>query len=276
MKRYLFFISAVLLLFACNKKKMDARTYLENARSFYTNADYESAQKMLDSLKILYPKDFEVLKEGLQLSRLVEFKQQTRNLIICDSLLQIRRIERDSLKSDFIFEKNPEYNDIGEYYQKSQKLENNLQRSYIRSGVNELGVMELASVYYGDKPIHHAGLKVSNPQDEYTQTTEIPYDGGMNYTFTNLKKTTEVVTYMNGKDNGVILFIYNNIKVPLKAEYTGGKKYNIPISQSDKEALVKTYDFSVVLSDIDKLNKEKEKISKRIEYLQGKIAGQEQ
>jgi hypothetical protein len=36
--------------------------------------------------------------------------------------------------------------------------------------------------------------------------------------------------------------------------------------------MIKTFDFSVVLSDIDKLHKEKEKASKRIEYLQGKVA----
>ena len=276
MKLPLFFICAVFLLLACNQKKMDARAYLESARRFYTETDYDSAQKMLDSLKIFYPKDYRVLKDGLQLSRLVEVKQQNRNLVLYDSLLQIRTTERDSIKPNFIFEKNPDYDDVGKYYQESQKLENTIRRSYIRSEVNELGIMKLASVYYGDLPIHHTGLKVSNPQGEYTQTESIPYDGGINYSFTNMNTTTEVVTYTNGKDNGVILFIYNNRKLPLKAEYTGGKKYSITISPSDKEALVKTYDFSVVLSDIDKLQKEKEKASKRIAYLQGKVAGQEQ
>jgi len=272
MKLPLFFICVLVLLFSCNEKKMDARAYLESAKSFYTKADYDSAQKMLDSLKVLYPKDFRALKDGLQLSRLVEIKQQNRNLVIYDSLLQVRKIEQDSMKSDFIFEKNPDYNDVGKYHQKSQKLENNLQRSYIRSEVDELGDMRIASVYYGGHSIHHTGLKVSNSQGDYTQTESIPYDGGMNYSFTDLKATTEVVTYSNGKDNGVILFIYNNAKLPLKAEYTGGKKYSIMISPSDKEALVKTFDYSVVLSDIDKLNKEKEKASKRMAYLQGKVA----
>jgi hypothetical protein len=271
MKLHLFFISAVLLLFACNKRGTDVHTYLKNARSFYENSDYESAQKTLDSMKILYPKDFEVLTKGLQLGRLVELKQQALNLILCDSLLQIRQTQLDSMKMSFIFEKNPEYDDIGKYYQKSQKLENNLQHSYIRSGVNELGAMELASVYYGDMQICHTGLKVSNFKGEYAETESISHDGSVNYSYTNLNKTTEVISYLNGKDNGVILFIYNNIKPILKAEYTGGKKYGITISQSDKEAMIKTFDFSVVLSDIDRLYKEKEKISKRIAYLQGKV-----
>lgn len=272
MKSRLYIISAILLLFAC-KKGMDAHTYLENARRFYENADYESAKKMLDSLKVFYPKDFEIQKKGLQLSRLVELKQQALNLRVCDSLLRIRLLQRDSMMTTFIFEKNPEYDEIGRYYDKSQILENNLEHSHIRSGVNELGIMELSSVYYGKEPIRHTGLKVTNLKGEYTETEAIPYDGGMNYSFTDSNKVTEVVTYLNGKDNGVILFIYNNMKTTLKARYTGGanKEYDLVISQSDKNAMAKTFDFSVVLSDIEKLHKEKEKTSNRIAYLQGKI-----
>ena len=258
MKPYLFFISILLLLFACNKKGIDARAYLENARNFYENADYGSAQKMMDSLKILYPNDFEVRKEGLQLGRLVKRGQQERNRVLCDSLLQIRLAQRDSMKSKFLLEKNPEYDEIGKYYAKSQKLENNLRRSYIRSGVNELGIMELASIYCGAQPIRHTGLKVSDFKGGgYAETEAIPYGGGMNYSFTDLNMTTETVTYVKGKDNGIIQFIYNNMNAPLKAEYTGGnKKYNIPVSQADKDALADIRDFSVVLSDIDRLNKE--------------------
>jgi hypothetical protein len=276
MRLYLLFISAVILLSACNKKATEARTCIENARNLYDNAEYDSAQKILDSMKVLYPKEFEALKEGLELGRLVELKQQALHLVLYDSLLQIRQAERDSMKSGFIFEKNPQYDDIGKYYRKSQKLENNLQRSYIRSGVNELGSMELASVYHGGQAIRHTGLKVSGSQGEYAETEVIPHDGGLNYSFTDLNTTTEVVTYLNGKDKGVILFIYNNIKNPLKAEYTGGKKYRISISQVDKDAIISTFDFSVILSDIDRLHKEKEKSAKRIAYLQEKISGQPQ
>ncbi|MDR1632978.1 MAG: hypothetical protein LBR97_08935 [Dysgonamonadaceae bacterium] len=222
MKLHLFFIGILLLSYACNK--------------------------------------LEVRKESLQSDRLADLKQQSQNLAYYDSLLQIRLSQRDSMKSYFLFEKNPEYDEIGKYYAKSQKLENNLRRSYIRSVVNELGIMELASIYYGAQPIRHTGLKVSGSEGEYTETEVIPYDGGMNYSFTNLNMTTETVTYAGGKDNGVIQFIYNNMSIPLKAEYTGGnKKYSFTISQADKAALVDIRDFSVVLSDIDRLNKEMEK-----------------
>jgi hypothetical protein len=269
--RQLFFIGLAFFLFACNGDKKNALALLEQAQLQYENAEYTSAKTLIDSIKSLYPKEFEVLKDGLQLSRLIEIKELERIILLCDSLFPIRESEVEILKKDFIYEKDPEYDEVGKYFEKTQKIENKLQRSYIRSSLTELGEFQLASVFYGSKPIQHAGLKVSAPDGTYTETALIPYDGGMNYTFTDLGMTTEVVAYPNGKDGGITRFIYDNKDVLLKAEYLGGKKFTLTISQSDKNALVKTLDFSVVLAEIEKMKKEKEIAIKRIAYLRGKL-----
>jgi prepilin-type processing-associated H-X9-DG protein len=137
--------------------------------------------------------------------------------------------------------------------------------------VNELGEMLLSSVYYGSRPIHHSQLKVSKSNGEYTETQSIPYDGGMNYSFVDGGMTTEVVTYTKGKDDGVIQFIYNNKESALKAELIGKEKYTFTISAADKNVLVKTFDFAIVLSDVNKLQKEIEKSSQRLQYLESKL-----
>jgi hypothetical protein len=270
MKKNLLFICVLLGLIACSGDKDKATAYLENAQTLYGNGEYPAAQQMLDSIKILYPKEFEVQKQALQLFRQVEIKMQERNLTFCDSLLLIRQAEFETQKSGFLFEKDPEYDEIGKYIDKQQKIENKLQRSYIRISTNELGEIALASVYYGNGAIRHSQLKVSKANGEYTETQNIPFDGGLNYSFVDLGMTTEVVTYTNGKDDGVAQFIYNNKDTALKAEYLGKKKYTYTISQGDKNALVKILDFSAILSSIEKLKKEKEKSTKRIEYLQSK------
>jgi hypothetical protein len=263
-------ILALLFAVACNSDKKHALVYFEKAQNSYEAGEYESAKQFLDSIKTLFPEEFEVQKQGLNLYRKVEIKVQERNLAFCDSMLLVLQGESETLKSGFLFEKDPEYDDIGKYVDRQQKLENKLQRSYIRISVNEMGELSLASVYYGSHAIHHSRLKVSKAGGDYTETQDIPFDGGTNYSFVDLGMTTEVVTYVNGKDNGVIQFIYNNKDATLKAEYAGGKKYNITISQGDKNALVKTADFAVVLSGIEKLKKTKEKSEKRIEQLQSK------
>jgi len=266
-----FLICLLFILIACNTDKKQATAYLENAKKLYEQGEYTSAKNHIDSIKILFPKEFEIQKEGLQLKRQVETKEQERNLNFCDSMLTVRLAEAEKIKPGFLFEKDSAYDDTGKYIDKSQRIEAKLQTSYIRTTVNESGEILLSSVYYGSRPIHHSRLKVSKSNGEYAETEIIPYDGGMNYSFVNSGMTTEVVTYTQGKDNGVIQFIYNNRDVTLKAEYSGEKSYTFTVSASDKNVLAKIFDFAVVLTDIGKLKKEKEKSSQRLKYLEGKL-----
>jgi len=268
-KVYIIFIA--LLLFACNSNKEKATVFLESAQKLYEQADYESAKNNLDSIKILYPKEFKIQKKGLMLRRYIEIKEQELKMVYFDSLLNVRVADAEKMKKNFIFEKNPEYDDLGKYIDKNQQLEDKLQSSYIRSNVNELGEMFLFSVYYGSRPIRHSRLKVSKPNGEYAETQNIPYDGGLNYSFVDGGMTTEVVTYSQGKDNGVIQFIYSNKDSAIKAEYLGKEKFTLTISSADKNVLMRTYDLSIVLSDIEKLKTEKEKCYVRMLYLESKL-----
>ena len=54
-------------------------------------------------------------------------------------------------------------------------------------------------------------------------------------------------------------------------EYTGGKPYTIYLADADKKALLATYDLAVLLSDVNQMSKEKDKATKKIEYLAGKL-----
>ncbi|MDR1370593.1 MAG: hypothetical protein LBJ72_10805 [Dysgonamonadaceae bacterium] len=248
-----------------------AQENLERALILCENNEFEAAKQCLDSLKANFPKEIGVLKEGLQVMRRVEIKESERNIHYSDSMLIVKTAQANSMRSLFVFEKNPEYDDIGKYIDKQQVLERNVGRSYIRSGVNELGEMHIASVYHGSGRIRHNQLRVSMPDKSCAETSIIPEDGGLNFSFQDLGMTTEVVTYQNKKDNGVILFICNNSKGQLKAELLGGKPYRFIISDGDKRSLAKIHDFAVVLSDIQRLGKEKAKANARIEYLRGKL-----
>ena len=83
--------------------------------------------------------------------------------------------------------------------------------------------------------------------------------------------TTEVVTYQGLKCEDAVKFIYNNRSERIRVEYTGGKPYVIYIADADKKAIAATYELAVVLNDIDKLTKEKEKSIKKIAYLTAKL-----
>lgn len=262
---------AAITLAACNKTEKEAQARLNNARSMYERNEFFAAKSEIDSIRALYPKEFKVLKEGLSLMRLVELKEAERNIAFCDSLLPIKIEEAEVLKKGFTLEKDSIYEDIGNYIWKQQTIERNVQRCYIRSGVNEKGEIYLASVFYGGAPINHTGIKVSTPNGQFAETASIPYDGGVNYRFKDLGKTTEVVTYKGEKGLDAAKFISSNIKDRIKVEYTGGKPYTLYIADGDKKAIAATFDLATVLSDLENLLKEKDKATNRMAYLKNKL-----
>lgn len=271
MKRiFLIALSILFLLSACNNEEKHAQELLTKADEFYSLNDFVSAKQLLDSLKASFPKEVAILREGLGLKRKIELKEQERNLVYADSILKARENEAETLKKNFLFEKDPEYDEIGKFISQQQMLEKNLQRSYLRTGVNERGEMYMASVYHG-KAIGHTKIKVSKPDGQFTETMNIPRDGSTNYSFIDGGVTTEIVTYQNGKDNGVILFICDNYKEKLKIEYIGERNFNMQIREQDKKAMLEIRDLAVVLSDIEYFKKEIEKSKERIEYLTDKL-----
>ena len=108
----------------------------------------------------------------------------------------------------------------------------------------------------------------------FAETPAIPYDGGLNYHFKDLGNTTEVVTYQGEKCEDAVKFIFANKEKRIKVEYTGGKPYILYIADADKKAIASTYELAVVLSDIEKLTKEKEKATKKLAYLEKKLSGE--
>jgi len=261
----------ILLLGGCGKTK-EARAHLEQAKQLYETQQYAAAKSAIDTIRVLYPREIEVLKETLTLMRLVERGESERNIAFCDSLMPLRLEEAEKLKAGFLLEKDSVYQNIGNYVWKQRIIEQNVERSYVRCGVDEKGEIYLASVYFGSRPINHTGLKLSTSDGMFAETIAIPYDGGMNYRFKDLGNTTEVVTYKGEKCLDAVNFIYNAAdKVTVKAEYTGGNKYSLNLTENDKKAIKATYDLAVVLSDIETMHREKEKSAKKIAYIDAKL-----
>lgn len=265
-------VCALLALVGCDNTEKEAQARFDKAKAMYEQEKFFAAKNEIDSIRTLYPREVKVLRESLELMRLVELKEAERNIAFCDSLLPIKYHEADSIKNNgFTFEKDSAYEEIGTFIWKQQTVERNVQRCYVRCGVNEKGEMYLASVYFGGKPINHTGIKLSLKDGVSAETASIPYDGGLNYHFKDLGNTTEVVTYKGENGIDAIKLIYANPKERIKIEYTGGKPYTIYMADADKRAILGTYDLAVVLTDIENMTKEKEKATKKIEYLTRKL-----
>ncbi|MDR1939162.1 MAG: hypothetical protein LBQ73_11795 [Tannerellaceae bacterium] len=263
--------SIVLTLAGCGSREKEARAMLDNAKVLYENYDFIAAKNEMDSIRARYPKEVKVLKETLELMRKVELKEAERNIAYCDSLLPVRQEEAAEAVKGFSFEKDSVYEDLGKYIRQRKTLERNVERTYIRYGVNEKGEMYLTSVYFGSQPINHTGIKVSTKDGLFAETASIPYDGGVNYRFKDEGNTSEIVNYQGENGIDAIKFIYANAKERIKVDFTGGKPYGIYLEEADKKDLAATYDLANILSEIHGLTIEREKSLKKKAYLEGKL-----
>jgi len=272
-KQFIITIAATLLLCltGCGKGN-EAEKRLAEAKTMYENQQFIAAKSAIDSIHTLFPREIKIRKEALTLMRLVERGESEQNIAFCDSLIPIRRNELENLKKGFVFEKDSTYDEMGNYIWKTMTIERNVERSYIRCGVNEEGEMYMASVYFGSHPIEHTGLKFSTKDGTFAETPAIPYDGGVNYRFKDLGNTTEVVTYKGENCKAIANFIsIIDEKERIKVEYTGGKNFSFTLPDADKKAIKATYELALVLSDITAMQKEKSKSEKKILLIDNKL-----
>lgn len=265
----------VLICSGCSDNLEKAEARYNTAEQLYNQQAFSSAKIELDSIQILYPKAFDVIRSGKQLMRKIELKENERTLAFTDSMLTVRLAEVEPLKKGFMLEKDTVYREIGNYVPRKQKLENNVERTYLRSQVDEDGVMQLISVYFGKSPIGHDAIRVELKDGTFAVTEKIAYDGGNNYRFTDNGNTSEVVTYKGGKDNGVVAFISNYKGERIKVTLQGKRPYVFYLDDQTKKALADTYNLAAVLSDITHLKKNKVLTEKAIEGLKTRIAKRE-
>lgn len=272
MKKSILSLVVLVVLASCGNAEKEAQARLKHADELYQNNQFSAAKQEIDSLKALYPKEFKVLKDALALMREVEIKEQERNIAYCDSLLPIRMEEAKVLIPGFVFEKDSAYDKIGRYVSKQQTIEKNIERCYIRAGVNEKGEMYLASVFYGKSPINHSSIRLSTKDSLFAETATIAYDGGNNYRFDDSGMKTEVVTYKGDDAADAVKFIYSTPeKERIKIEYKGDKPFVIYLADADRKAIRTTYELASLLFDIDKLNITAEKSGKKVAYLRSKL-----
>ncbi|MDR1330472.1 MAG: hypothetical protein LBK07_00020, partial [Tannerella sp.] len=221
---------ALVLAAGCSHTK-EARGRLAQAQALYETGQFAAAKNAVDTLRALFPRELDVMRDALTLMRLVERGESVRNVAYCDSLAPLRLEEAERLKKGFVFEKEEEYEETGRYVRQEMTVERNVERSHVRCGVDEKGEIYLASVYFGASSLRHTGLALSIPDGSGARTATIPYDGGMNYRFTDGGNETEVVTYRGENGIAAIRFIYDaDRRARIRAEYTGGRPFALYLS----------------------------------------------
>ena len=251
---------------SCHNKTKKARDYLDTAKKAYQLGNFESAKSNIDSIKLVYPKAFKEIKEGFDLMQEVRTAENKRNILFIDSMMEVNYTKLKEVRGQFDFVRDKNYQEFGNYIPKLTPSSETLEENTLRSRVSEKGVLFLESVFSGSN-LNHNKIKVSIPDGSYAETLTVTADG-LNYKFTTLKRTFEIVRFIGNDENGVSEFIYTFQDSPITLTYIGKRNYNKTLSKKEKTAIGQSFELSSILSEIEDLKFEKGKSESLLRYLE--------
>lgn len=254
-------------LFSCNSDEKKAEELFQRAESSFATGDYSLAKLQIDSIRTLYPKAFEVRKAGIKLMQQVDLQEQQKTLVYLDSVMAVKQASLDSIKGNFVLEKDTAYQEVGNYFYPTQTVEKNIGRSFLRGQVNERGEMSITSIYCAGGKLHHRAVKVS--VDDLFAETPISPDC---YETTDLGKAIEKADYKLGADGGVIAFIKaNQDKKRIRLEFIGDRNYKTTMQPNDIKAIAELSRLAQILSSIEAIKKEQNEANMKIRFVNRKV-----
>ena len=244
----------------------EAQMRLQKAEAALLQENFSEAKLQIDSIKMLYPKAFEARKQGIKLMQQVDLKEQRKTLVYLDSMMQVKQLQLDSIKGNFVLEKDTAYQEIGNWFYPTQVVEKNTGRTFLRGQVNELGEMSLTSIYCAGGSLNHTSVKVS-VGDTFAETP-MTKDS---YTTTDLGHTIEKADYKLGEDGGVVGFIVANQDKNIQLTFIGDKTYKTAMQKNDRKAIAELTDLARILSGMEEIRKQQKEANLKIQFVTRKI-----
>jgi hypothetical protein len=244
----------------------EAQIRLQKAEVALQQENFSEAKLQIDSIKVLYPKAFEARKQGIKLMQQVDLKEQGKTLVYLDSMMQVKQAQLDSIKANFVLEKDTAYQEIGNWFYPTQVVEKNVGRSFLRAQVNELGEMSLTSIYCAGGQLNHTSVKVS-VGDTFAET---PMTND-SYATTDLGRTIEKADYKVGEDGGVVGFIVANQDKNIQLTFIGDKTYRTAMQKNDRKAIAELTELARILSGMEEIRKQQKEANLKIQFVTRKI-----
>lgn len=269
------YISLSGFLFSCaSNNGAQPDDYLNKAKELIRVQQFQRAKLCVDSVRIKFPKNFDKIREGLDVMREINFAEQKRNLAFCDSMLKIRQDELPTAQKDFVFEKNAEYESIGHYVYKTQLSDKNMGRTFLQTKVDEKGNLILTSYYCGNRSLNHTSLRASTKDGAYAESLPVPKDGALNYSFDDGGQHYEIVRFNKKAENGIINFILMHEDKPIVLVLLGGRQKSYRLSADEKKAMKEASELSIILTDITRLLNEIRLSQAKMDYIYQKQEAQ--
>lgn len=267
-KNMILVATAALLLGACtSKEQREAQALLQRATQAYENQQYRLVKLQTDSIKELYPTEFEIRKQAIRLLQRTELAECHIGLHYVDSLLGVNRPLTEQLYKGLKLDKNPRYEDVGHYYAPRHRTEKNIGRSYVRPQTSERGNSSLI-VFYRGRPIDAHTLHLAAPDGSYidlqaTLPTFVTKDA--------LGQTERADFYTQYIDNAAG-FLAAREGQSIKVTLIGDKgRVNIPFTKADAETLIQVSRLGSFIRTVMQLEKQQADLKRQIEFINNRM-----
>lgn len=252
---------AVMLL-SCEKSiEEPARQLLAEANDFFATNDYNNAKILIDSISITYPKAYKTRRDAEILRREVMLKEKQRDVEYFTSMYEMLSERRDSLVTEFAYNKDSQHQDMGYYTVPSQAIALNPFNCFLRASVKENGDAYLTSYYRGAK-IAHKRLKISSG-DGFV-ACEAPFSSR---SYWQLGVYNERRDYRYGDDNGVMDYIAS-VESPVKVEISGEQgKYEYMLREEDATAIKRVIELSNLLKMVEEAGVMRDEAQRALDFL---------
>jgi len=266
------FILFILIVFSsCNSGRKRDEKDIELRFTRIENLIHENllnaAKIELDSIHILHPRAIDARRMARALQDTIVLRENRRTLAHCESLLPIKQHEVDSMiRRNFRFERDETYQTVGNFVHRSLRIEQNLNRNYLRAFVDENANFSLVSQFTGNHRINHTSVRVS-VGDIFATTDTIPLSSPFNHSFNEGGTHWEMVTFRNEAAREVPVFIAQYADQRIRVALTGDRNAIFFLTDIDKRALADTYNLWVAMKDVVMLEREIEKANAMIELI---------
>lgn len=247
---FLLFLLSIQLMSCGKSEKELAAEKLRHAENLFQQGEREQAIQTADSVKMLYKGAIQ------QVVAADKFKKRVYSELLFDAQNELDSLKAEiaELEKNFVTEKT-EFDRYTQYIHKRQDFQRRWNKSFIQIYLDERGELYISSNYYGDQLLNHTAIRVYDG-DIQAKTDSIPVGSALNHQSDFMNTKWEKVSYIGGKDNGVIEFIANHADNKLKAVFLGKRLYYIILEDYDKQAFIEALALSKALKRQAELKKQ--------------------
>lgn len=246
-----------------DKEKHAANALYQRASHSFENKQYSLAKLQADSIKLLYPKAFEVRSDALRLLLQIDYAESRLGLSYTDSLLAETSKRIPTLTKGLYFDKDARYQETGTYYAPIHRSEQNTGSTYMRPQVNEHGDHSIV-VFRRGTPIEAHTLRFTAPDNTFVEISAATEP----YIMTDATGRTERTDFVVRPIMSVGSFISMHSGSQIKVILIGNKgTVSIPFNKADAAALIQVYELATALCNTRELEKQQSELNRRIDFI---------